>query len=331
MLRHRAIAMDTVGYGASAKPGPHSVERFADGVGDLVEALGLDRFHLVGHHTGGVIAVEVAARFQDRVASLMLSATAFVDDEKRGGGGGHGRVDHVDAKPDGSHLRELWDRRRGFYQPGEEAALTRYVIDALTVLDRVEEGRESLRRYAMEPRLPHITARTSPSAHRTTTSRSPPWRSSRPRSVARRGCCPTGMWRRRNRLPESCAASSPSGPSVLRRKPGGCAMPERRLPSRRNAYDNERERPPAISGAMGIRRSRQRQCIDGVGLDELGQALVQLIDLPHELFDTLREQLRRRSAGRDRRSSREGRGRSPSPHVQMSTRTQGRAAPRCEH
>ncbi|MFE0476837.1 alpha/beta fold hydrolase [Streptomyces sp. NPDC058947] len=158
--RHRAIAMDTLGYGASAKPeGPHSVERFADGVADLVDALGLDRFHLVGHHTGGVIAVEVAARFQDRVASLMLSATAFIDAERRNGGG-HGRIDHVDPKPDGTHLLEMWNRRRGFYQPGEEAALTNYVIDALTVLDRVEEGHESLRRYAMETRLPRITART---------------------------------------------------------------------------------------------------------------------------------------------------------------------------
>ncbi|WP_020134945.1 alpha/beta fold hydrolase [Streptomyces sp. 351MFTsu5.1] len=158
--RHRAIAMDTLGFGASAKPeGPHSVERFADGVTDLVEALGLDRFHLVGHHTGGVIAVEVAARFQDRVASLMLSAAAFVDEAKRSGGG-HGGVDHVDPKPDGSHLLDLWNRRRGFYRSGEEAPLTRYVIDALTVLDRVEEGHESLRRYAMETRLPHITART---------------------------------------------------------------------------------------------------------------------------------------------------------------------------
>ncbi|GLP67310.1 2-hydroxy-6-oxo-6-phenylhexa-2,4-dienoate hydrolase [Streptomyces sp. TUS-ST3] len=158
--RYRAIAMDTLGYGASAKPeGPHSVERFADGVTDLVDALGLDRFHLVGHHTGGVIAVEVAARLQDRVTSLMLSAAAFVDAEKRNGAG-HGRIDHVDSKPDGSHLLELWNRRRSFYRPGEEAALTRYVIDALTVLNRVEEGHESLRRYIMEPRLPHITART---------------------------------------------------------------------------------------------------------------------------------------------------------------------------
>ncbi|WP_338692642.1 alpha/beta fold hydrolase [Streptomyces sp. Q6] len=157
--RYRAIAMDTLGYGASAKPEePHTIERFADGVGDLVDALGLDRFHLVGHHTGGVVAVEVAARLQDRVASLLLSATSFVDDEKRGGA--HGSVDHVDPTPDGTHLRHLWDNRRGFYRPGEEEALGRYVIDALTVLDRVEEGHRAVRRYAMEPRLPQITART---------------------------------------------------------------------------------------------------------------------------------------------------------------------------
>ncbi|MFJ9180062.1 alpha/beta fold hydrolase [Streptomyces sp. NPDC102360] len=54
----------------------------------------------------------------------------------------------------------MWDRRSGFYRPGEEAALNRYVIDALTVLDRVEEGHEAVRAYAMEERLPHITART---------------------------------------------------------------------------------------------------------------------------------------------------------------------------
>ncbi len=158
---NRAIAMDTLGYGASAKPaGPHSIERFADAAGALIEAMGLDRFHLVGHHTGGVIAVELAARYQDRVASLLLSAAAFVDDEKRRTPGGRRTVDHVDPKPDGSHLVELWNRRRGFYREGEEAALNRFMVDALTVLDRVEEGHEAVRRYAMEERLPHVTART---------------------------------------------------------------------------------------------------------------------------------------------------------------------------
>ncbi|MDU0257235.1 hypothetical protein RVN83_30040 [Streptomyces sp. PU10] len=94
------------------------------------------------------------------MASLILSAASFVDDEKRAGAVTHGRIDHVDPAPDGMHLRELWDKRRAFYRPGEEAALGRYVGDALTVLDRVEEGHEAVRRYVMEPRLPRITART---------------------------------------------------------------------------------------------------------------------------------------------------------------------------
>lgn len=98
--RYRAIAMDTLGHGASAKPeGPHTIDRFADAVCALVDQLGLDRLHLVGHHTGGVIAVEVAARLQERVASLLLSGTPFVDDEKRRASAAGHRVDHVDPKP----------------------------------------------------------------------------------------------------------------------------------------------------------------------------------------------------------------------------------------
>ncbi|MFC4501134.1 MULTISPECIES: alpha/beta fold hydrolase [Streptomyces] len=159
--RQRAIAMDTLGFGASAKPdGPHSIERFADGVEELADALGLDRFHLVGHHTGGVIAVEVAARLKDRVASLLLSATPFIDEEKRRTAGERKPVDLVEPKPDGSHLLDLWNRRRGFYRDGEEAALNRFVIDALTVLDRVEDGHVAVRTYGMDLRLPYVTART---------------------------------------------------------------------------------------------------------------------------------------------------------------------------
>ena len=158
--RYRAIAMDTLGFGASAKPAEvHTVERWADAAGQLVDALGVDRFHLVGHHTGGVIAVELAARQRDRVASLLLSGTPFVDDEKRRTADQRTPVDLVVPEPDGSHLLELWNRRREFYRPGEEAALNRFMIDALTVLDRVEEGHEAVRRSMLDRRLADVTAR----------------------------------------------------------------------------------------------------------------------------------------------------------------------------
>lgn len=158
---HRAIAMDTLGFGASAKPdSPHTIDRWADAADALIEELGLERFHLVGHHTGGVIAVELAARHQKRVASLFLSATPFIDEEKRRSADQRKAVDHVVPQPDGSHLIELWNRRREFYEPGEEAALNRFMIDALTVLDRVEEGHVAVRGSMMDQRLPLITART---------------------------------------------------------------------------------------------------------------------------------------------------------------------------
>ena len=159
--RFRAVAMDTLGFGASAKPDePHSVERWADAAEDLVDSLGAERFHLVGHHTGAVIAVELAVRHPERVASLLLSSAPYIDEARRTGSHRHPPIDLVEPAPDGTHLAELWNRRRGFYRPGEEDSLRCYVIDALTVRDRAEEGHEALSRYPMEDRLPLVTSRT---------------------------------------------------------------------------------------------------------------------------------------------------------------------------
>lgn len=156
---YHAIAMDTVGYGASAKPtDDQSIEMFADGVEDLVDGLGLTSFHLVGHHTGGVVAVEVAARLGARVRSLVLSAVPFGTPEKRARAMWKRPVDWVQPKADGSHLLELWNRRRHFYEPGQEAALNRFMADALRVLDRAEDGHIAVRLFRMDERLPLITA-----------------------------------------------------------------------------------------------------------------------------------------------------------------------------
>ncbi len=62
------IAMDTLGFGSSTRPPtPWTVETFAEGVLDLCDELGLGSFALVGHHTGAVVAVEVAATRPDRI------------------------------------------------------------------------------------------------------------------------------------------------------------------------------------------------------------------------------------------------------------------------
>src|SRR5579859_7717356 len=58
----RAIAMDTIGFGASAPISDHAIETYASVVVEFIQALGLARAALVGHHTGGLIAIETAAR-----------------------------------------------------------------------------------------------------------------------------------------------------------------------------------------------------------------------------------------------------------------------------
>ena len=56
------VAVDLPGMGASDPPaGAVSIEAMAAGVIGAVEGLGIERCDLVGHHTGGVVALEVAA------------------------------------------------------------------------------------------------------------------------------------------------------------------------------------------------------------------------------------------------------------------------------
>jgi pimeloyl-ACP methyl ester carboxylesterase len=57
----RAIAVDLPGMGASdSHPDGTTIESLAAGVVAAVDTLGVDEFDLVGHHTGGVVAVEMA-------------------------------------------------------------------------------------------------------------------------------------------------------------------------------------------------------------------------------------------------------------------------------
>src|SRR5882757_9276115 len=70
----RAIAMDTPGFGDSDAPeGDPSIEVWATAAFALLDALGEKEFAVVGHHTGAVIALEMAATAPDRVSALVLS------------------------------------------------------------------------------------------------------------------------------------------------------------------------------------------------------------------------------------------------------------------
>ena len=159
--KYWAVAMDTVGFGDSYKPAQKaSIELYAAGVISLLDALSIERASLVGHHTGGVIAAEVAASYPERVEKLILSSTPYVDAEDRTRRRTRPPIDEVEFKADGAHLTELWQRRMPFYPQDRPELLTRFVLDALKVWDRVEEGHRAVNTYKMEDKAHLIKAAT---------------------------------------------------------------------------------------------------------------------------------------------------------------------------
>jgi pimeloyl-ACP methyl ester carboxylesterase len=150
---HRAIAMDTLGFGASAPAAEHSIEVYARAAVEFLDALALERTALVGHHTGGVVAIEVTARVPDRIDRLVLSSTPYVDAAGREMRRRRPPIDKVETDPGGAHLTELWQRRQRFYPPDRPDLLTRFVRDALTVGDDIEKGHEAVAGYHMEDRI----------------------------------------------------------------------------------------------------------------------------------------------------------------------------------
>src|SRR5262245_32736099 len=83
----RCVAPDLLGFGLSAdfpRPSDHALDRQADAVAELVEALGLRDLILVGQDWGGPIALQTALRLpEDRTAALLLANTAVLPPSRR--------------------------------------------------------------------------------------------------------------------------------------------------------------------------------------------------------------------------------------------------------
>lgn len=83
------IAFDLPGHGESDAPegGDFSVPALAAAIGAVAAACGLRRFVLVGHSLGGLLAIEYAGRYPERVEGLLLvdsngDATQLPQDER---------------------------------------------------------------------------------------------------------------------------------------------------------------------------------------------------------------------------------------------------------
>ncbi len=70
------IAPDFPAHGLSDGTALETIEEMADWVLELMDALDIEKLHLVGHSQGGLIALEIASKAPSRVEKLVLIACA---------------------------------------------------------------------------------------------------------------------------------------------------------------------------------------------------------------------------------------------------------------
>ncbi|NQX10886.1 alpha/beta hydrolase [Microbacteriaceae bacterium VKM Ac-2855] len=101
--KYTLIAVDTPGFGMSFTPeDPYDLGDWADDLLAAVEG----PMHVLGHHTGASIAVAMAARAAERIASLtMIGATVLPDAERARWEAGVVGMQLADS---GAHLSTAW-------------------------------------------------------------------------------------------------------------------------------------------------------------------------------------------------------------------------------
>lgn len=104
------VAIDTPGYGDSDRPKElPSIHDYATSAAAAIDAMGFGKgpVDLLGYHTGGLIAVELAAIRPDRVRRLVLPGFPFFTGKDRT----KAYEENVKPEPvesDGSHLLKKW-------------------------------------------------------------------------------------------------------------------------------------------------------------------------------------------------------------------------------
>jgi pyruvate dehydrogenase E2 component (dihydrolipoamide acetyltransferase) len=142
--RYRVYALDLPGHGTSAKdvgPGPAGPEGpagtlsvLAGAVTGVLDALGAERAHLVGHSMGGAVALAVAARDPGRIASLTLIAPSGFGSEINAG--------YLRGFADAQTRREL-KPVVGQLFAGEQL-VTRQLVEDLLAYKRLDGADEAL-------------------------------------------------------------------------------------------------------------------------------------------------------------------------------------------
>ena len=155
----RAIAVDIPGYGMSDVPDhPPTIAEYAGMVPAVLDHFKLATAHLLGHHTGALIATEAALQFPERVDKLILNGPLPLTDEERAYFKEMMAAEKTwRPKWDGSHLLEQWNFRKNAQAEWLDLqAFHTHFVHGLLAGDTVWYAHDAVMDYHHEEAIPRI-------------------------------------------------------------------------------------------------------------------------------------------------------------------------------
>ena len=153
--RFHLVAMDLPGMGGSdPHPDGATIERYAEAAAAVLAGLADTPFAVCGHHTGGVVGIELGASRPDLVDRLVLSSTPWVDAAARAARASTAPIDTIKRHSSGQHLLDLWAQRAPFYS-NDTGLLDRFLSDAMRCEDPAT-GHHAVSRYLMEQAVTRV-------------------------------------------------------------------------------------------------------------------------------------------------------------------------------
>lgn len=131
----RAIGIDYPGFGMSdVSPEVPTIADYVSCVIAVMDHLDISIADVCGHHTGALVATEMALLHPDRTRNVIINGPSPLSEEEREKWHEYTRVNEKEFthKTDGSHLAELYQRRWQWAEEGTDPTLvTRYVVETM--------------------------------------------------------------------------------------------------------------------------------------------------------------------------------------------------------
>jgi pyruvate dehydrogenase E2 component (dihydrolipoamide acetyltransferase) len=136
---HTVYALELLGHGGSSKDvGAGDLELLVDAAEQFLNALALERAHLVGHSLGGLVAASLALRDPSRALSLTLVASAGLGEEINS--------EYVDRFVSASSRRDLKPALELLFADSDQ--VTRQLVDDVLKYKRIDGVDAALRSMA---------------------------------------------------------------------------------------------------------------------------------------------------------------------------------------